>query len=164
MLASASHLNCTRYCTAEEWGQSCRSWCFLSLRSVPPPIIYMLIYWLIFKWSSLYSFIPPKLKTIHLYEIQASHTNFFFKKSTLDPSFPHCTDAAQRLHPDKSSSAFSKPKIPVCQEHTIQICEKRKMAPCIKNSRNAIRINLFYAEVKRRRRWGWGGVGVEGVV
>lgn len=85
--------------------------------------------------------------------------NFFFKKSTLDPSFPHCTDAAQRLRPDKSSSAFSKPEIPVCQEHTIQICEKRKMAPCTKNSRNAIRINLFYAEVKRRRRQGWGGGG-----
>lgn len=77
----------------------------------------------------------------------------------LDPSFPHRTDAAQRLRPDKSSSAFSKPEIPVCREHTIQIREKRKTAPRTKNSRNAIRINLFYAEVKRRRRRGWGGGG-----
>lgn len=38
--------------------------------------------------------------------------------------------------------------------NSIQIREKQKTDPCTKNSRNAIRINLFYAEVKSRR---WGG-------
>lgn len=79
MLASTIRLNCTCYCTAEEWGQSCRSWW---ASGVPPasPIIYI---WLIFKWSSLYSFIPPKLKNMHLSGTQTTDTIFFFKNQRL---------------------------------------------------------------------------------
>lgn len=69
-LAGARHLNCTCYCTAEVWGQRCRTRCFLSLRGVlPSPIIYI---WLIFGWCSLYNCIPPKLKNICLNGTQAT--------------------------------------------------------------------------------------------
>lgn len=94
---------------------------------------------------SLYISIPPKWKNMYLNRRQAW-------------VWPEFLSSTQRLHPDKSSSAFSKcKKIPDCREHTIQIRAKRKTDPCTKNSRNAIRINLLYAEVKRRRWVGGGG-------
>lgn len=76
MLANPRCLNCTCYCTAEVWGHRCRSWWFLSLRR--PPFTYI---WLILKWFSLYSYVAPKLKNIHLNGTQASHTCQFFLKN-----------------------------------------------------------------------------------
>lgn len=71
------------------------------------------------------------------------------KKLQFDPSFPHLHRGYVLIN---QALRFPNPpkKIPDCLEHIIQIREKRKTDPCTKNSRNAIRINLFYAEVKRR--------------
>lgn len=109
-------------------------------------------------WHTHILFISPQQKIIYSDGRQAKYTWVKRKKEEEARVWPQFPSFTQRLDPDKSSSAFSKCKKqnPDCLEHTISIHEKRKMDPCTKNVRNAIRINLFYAEGKRRKCVCWG--------